>query len=70
MTCLYIGPSYLRAQGLLPDPKNNNYPSLTMSRIDADDFEEKDPYEKERIKAAGEYRKQKQLQQKKRIQIL
>jgi hypothetical protein len=51
----YMGPSYLRVQGLLPSPKSF-HPSLSMSNIDADDFEEEDLWEKERIKAAGEYR--------------
>ena len=59
----YMGPSYLRTQGLLPDPKTG-HPALTMSAIDADDFEEQDPSERERIEAAGEYRRQQQqLQQ-------
>jgi hypothetical protein len=53
----YMGPSYLRVQGLLPTPESF-HPSLTMSNIDADDFKEKDPWEKQRIKAAGEYRRQ------------
>jgi hypothetical protein len=58
----YMGPSYLRVQGLLPTPESF-HPSLTMSNIDSVDFEEKDPWEKERIKAAGEYRRQQQKQQ-------
>jgi hypothetical protein len=58
----YIGPSYLRVQGLLPDPKDS-YPSLTMSQIDTDDIEDKDPWEKDRIKAAGEYRRQRRQQE-------
>jgi hypothetical protein len=54
----YIAPSYLRAQGVLPEPKKN-YPALSMSRVNmSEDFEEKDPSERERIKAAGEYRRQ------------
>ncbi|MDQ3851364.1 MAG: hypothetical protein M3299_00855 [Thermoproteota archaeon] len=58
----YMGPSYLRVQGLLPDPKDS-YPSLTMSQIDTDDIEKKDPWEKDRIKTAGEYRQKLQKQQ-------
>ncbi len=58
----YIGPSYLRVQGLLPDPKDS-YPSLTMSQIDTYDIEDKDPWEKDRIKTAGEYRRKLQEQQ-------
>jgi hypothetical protein len=54
----YIAPSYLRAQGLLPEPKKN-YPALSMSRVNMnDDYEEIDPSERERIKIAGEYRRQ------------
>jgi hypothetical protein len=41
----YIGPSYLRKQGLLPEPKTI-HPALTMSKIDAVDFEEKDPWKR------------------------
>jgi hypothetical protein len=59
----YMAPSYLGSQGLLPDPKTG-HPALTMSAIDADDFEEQDPSERERMEAAGEYRRrQQQLQQ-------
>ncbi len=58
----YMGPSYLRVQGLLPDPKDS-HPSLTMSQIDTDDIENKDLWEKDRIKAAGEYRRQRRQQQ-------
>jgi hypothetical protein len=60
----YIGPSYLRVQGLLPNPKDGSHPALTMSKIDTDDFEEKDSWEKERIKAAGEYRRRHQQRQR------
>jgi len=53
----YIGPSYLRKQGLLPEPKTI-HPALTMSRIQGD--EEQDPSERQRMEAAGEYRRQQQ----------
>ena len=65
----YYAPSYLVAQGLiLPAPKRN-YPSLSMSRQHLDEkFEEPDPSEAERIKAAGEYRRQNILQQQQQQQ--
>jgi hypothetical protein len=60
----YMAPSYLRAQGLLPELRKN-YPALSMTRINMnDDFEEKDPSERERIKVAGEYIRQRILQLK------
>jgi hypothetical protein len=46
----YMAPSYLRKQGLLPDPKKMQ-PALTMSKIEVD--EGQDPYENERLEAAG-----------------
>jgi hypothetical protein len=60
----YTAPSYLRAQGLLPEPKKH-YPTLAMSRINKADekCEEKDPSEVERIKLAGEFRRQNIIQQ-------
>jgi hypothetical protein len=54
----YFAPSYLRTQGLLPDPKSGNgHPRLQLSRIDKT-VEEKDEYEKQRLDAAAEYRRQ------------
>ena len=63
----YYAPSYLRAQGLIPNPKNGDPPLLSMTQITHEPHEG-DEYEKERIKAAGEYRqkriaKQQQQQQ-------
>jgi hypothetical protein len=59
----YIGPSYLRVQGLLPNPKDgSSHPALAMSQIDTDDIKKKDPFERHRMEAAGEYRRQRQLQ--------
>ena len=55
----YMAPSYLRKQGLLPEPKSI-YPALTMSRIE--DEEEEDPSERERMEVAGEFRRQHQKQ--------
>jgi hypothetical protein len=55
----YIGPSYLRVQGLLPEPKTT-HAALTMSKIEE---EEKDPSERQRMKAAGEYRRRLRQQQ-------
>ena len=55
----YMAPSYLRVQGLLPEPKSI-YPALTMSKIEND--EEQDPSERQRIEAAGEYRRRQQRQ--------
>lgn len=52
----YTGPSYLRVQGLLPEPKTI-HPALTMSKIED---EEQDPSERQRIEAAGEYRRRRQ----------
>jgi hypothetical protein len=34
-----------------------------MSKIDTDDFEEKDPFERQRMEAAGEYRRRHQQRQ-------
>jgi hypothetical protein len=48
----YMAPSYLRTQGLLPEPKHI-HPALTMSKIED---EEHDPSERQRMEAAGEYR--------------
>jgi hypothetical protein len=61
----YMAPSYLRRLGLLPLLPKGNFPALSMSKIEGD--EEQDPYENERIEAAGEYRRQQQ-QLKKKIQ--
>src|ERR671910_2781903 len=65
----YTAPSYLRAQGLLPEPKKH-YPTLAMSRINKADekCEEKDPSEVERIKLAGEFRRQNISQQQQQQQ--
>ena len=54
----YMAPSYVRKQGLLPEPKTI-YPALTMSRIED---EEQDPSEGERMEVAGEFRRQHQKQ--------
>ncbi len=54
----YMAPSYLRKQGLLPEPKTI-YPALSMSRIED---EEEDPSERERMEVAGEFRRQHQKQ--------
>jgi hypothetical protein len=60
----YVGPSYLARQKLIPNPKSGYPPSLELSEINLNDGErEKDEYEKERLQAAGEYRRQRQLQQ-------
>jgi len=65
----YYSPSYLVIQGLiLPSPKKN-YPALSMSRQHLDEkFEESDPSEKERIKLAGEFRRQNIIQQQQQQQ--
>jgi hypothetical protein len=65
----YTAPSYLRAQGLLPEPKKH-YPTLAMSRINKanEKCEEKDPSEVERIKLAGEFRRQNIIQQQQQQQ--
>jgi hypothetical protein len=55
----YMAPSYLRKQGLLPEPKTI-HPALTMSRIED---EEQDPSERERMEVAGEFRRQHRQQQ-------
>ena len=54
----YMAPSYLRTQGLLPEPKTI-YPALSMSQIED---EEQDPSERERMEVAGEFRRQHQKQ--------
>ena len=54
----YMAPSYLRRQGLLPDAPKGRVPVLTMSKIEPDEVE--DPYQKERIEVAGEYRQEEQ----------
>ena len=53
----YMAPSYLRTQGLLPEAKTI-HPALTMSKIED---EEQDPSERERMEAAGEYRRRQRL---------
>jgi hypothetical protein len=58
----YMAPSYLRRQGLLPLLPKGRHPALTMSRIELDE-EEQDPHERERIEAAGEYRRQRQQEE-------
>lgn len=55
----YMAPSYLRKQGLLPEPKTI-YPALSMSQIED---EEQDPSEGERMEVAGEFRRQHRQQQ-------
>jgi hypothetical protein len=55
----YFAPSYLRAQKLIPNPKQGYPPNLELSEISLINAEkEKDEYEKERLEAAGEYRRQ------------
>jgi hypothetical protein len=56
----YMAPSYLRTQGLLPEPKTI-HPALTMSKIED---EEQDPSERARMEAAGEYRRRHLHQQR------
>lgn len=65
----YYAPSYLRAQGLIPNPKSGYPPLLSMTQI-THEPDEGDEYEKERIKAAGEYRLQnmKRLEQQQQSQ--
>jgi hypothetical protein len=62
----YMAPSYLRRQGLLPDPPKNMHSALRMSKIEVN--EEQDPHEKERLEAAGEYRRQRQEEQRRQQQ--
>ena len=60
----YFAPSYLKIQGLLPPPepkKENDFPALALTAIED---EEKDPLEKQRMRAVGEYRRDKQKQKK------
>jgi hypothetical protein len=57
----YMAPSYLRRQGLLPEPKKN-FPALTMTKVGDGDDEEQDPSEKERMEVAGEFRRRRQQQ--------
>lgn len=58
----YMAPSYLRRQGLLPmNGSKGSSPVLTMSKLELD--EKEDPYESERIDAAGQYRREHQKQQ-------
>jgi hypothetical protein len=52
----YMAPSYLGSHGLLPEPKTI-HPALTMSQIED---EEQDPSERQRMEAAGEYRRRQQ----------
>jgi hypothetical protein len=56
----YMAPSYLRKQGLLPEPKTI-HPALTMSQIED---EEQDLSERERLEAAAEYRRRHLHQQR------
>jgi hypothetical protein len=51
----FFAPSYLRTQGLLPNPANGDDPHLPLGQIRGD--EEPDEHAKERFDAAGEYRK-------------
>jgi hypothetical protein len=61
----YIGPSYLKVQGLLPEPKTI-HAALTMSKIEEE--EQQDPSERQRMKAAGEYRRRHQQQRQQQEQ--
>jgi hypothetical protein len=63
----YMAPSYLRVQGLLPEPKKHD-PCLTITRITHSHEEEKDPSEYERMKLAGEFRRQNIIQQQQQQQ--
>jgi hypothetical protein len=56
----YMAPSYLKTQRLLPEPKTI-HPALSMSKIED---EEQDPSERQRMKAAGEYRRRHLHQQR------
>jgi hypothetical protein len=58
----YLAPSYLRAQGLIPDPKSGYPPTLKMTQI-THLPDEGDEYERDRLKAAGEIRRQNIQQQ-------
>jgi hypothetical protein len=63
----YLSPAYLKNQKLLPEPSKSQ-PALTVSAIEDD--EERDPLERERILAAGEFRReQQQHHQRKQQQI-
>ena len=53
----YFAPSYLRTQGLLPNPKSGYPPTLKMSQI-THLPDEGDEHELDRLKAAGDYRRQ------------
>jgi hypothetical protein len=60
----YFAPSYLAAQKLIPKPVSGFAENMSVSRINPDYAEkEKDEFEKERILAAGEYRRQQIHQQ-------
>jgi hypothetical protein len=57
----YMAPSYLGSQGLLlPEPKTI-HPALTISKIEE---QQQDPSERQRIEAAGEYRRRHLHQQR------
>lgn len=51
----YFAPSYLRREGLLPDPQKH-YPTLTLSRVHLKDSEQSDPLEFERLEISGDIR--------------
>ncbi len=53
----YFAPSYLRREGLLPDPQKH-YPTLTLSRVHLKDSEQSDPSEDERLEASGIVRRE------------
>lgn len=63
----YLAPSYLAAQKLLPRPKDKSDTKLSMTAKNTNK-EEKDPSEVERIKLAGEFRRQNIIQQQQQQQ--
>lgn len=59
----YFAPSYLARQKLIPKPKSGYSENMSLTRINLEyEEKEKDDMEKERLEAAGEYRRQ-QIQQ-------
>jgi hypothetical protein len=63
----YLAPSYLAAQKLLPRPKDKSDTKLSMTAKNTNK-EEKDPSKVERIKLAGEFRRQNIIQQQQQQQ--
>jgi len=63
----YLAPSYLRSQGLILNPRTGYPPTLSMTQI-THLPDEGDEYERDRLKAASEQRKQHIQQQQQRQQ--